>query len=490
MHTRRFPVNIVLIVIDTLRYDYIRANGNDRMDTPNLDRLAARSLGFDRAFSASYPTIPHRTDVMTGRYGGPFHTWKPLPFDVQTLPWTLAETGYCTQLLHDTPHLVNGGHNFDWPFHAWQFFRGAEVDRSWICWAEWLENWRRDPLFDCLGDEAAEIRQVYTYARTNHGRKDPEDWNCAQLFQNAARFLRDNADRDNFFLWVDCFDPHEPWDAPPEFVLKYDDTPGYDGTIDPRCLFSYRNDKRLSAEARARIAALYPAKVSWMDHCLGQFLDALDATGLSQNTAVILTADHGTNVAERGSFGKGYPVNEQVGHVPFFICAPGVQAGRSRAIVQPQDVFATVMGLAGKATPEGIDSHDLLAVAQGDGLRALALSGNGAHTWGNRHKQDAAAVLFTAFTEAWVLGVAAKPEDSRLSALGSLDYVEKDHPETVRDLHAQAVDEVERRGADPALMAWLRSGGAAAWPKDCRFWDGWPGPAGYYTYFSRLYEGA
>ena len=119
-------MNIILIIIDTLRYDYVGANGNGRIQTPNMDRLAGESRCFDRAFCSSFPTIPHRTDVMTGQYGRPFNPWKPLAFDAPALPWLLAGAGYATQLIHDTPHLVNGGHNFDWPFHAWTFVRGAD----------------------------------------------------------------------------------------------------------------------------------------------------------------------------------------------------------------------------------------------------------------------------------------------------------------------------------------------------------------------------
>lgn len=89
-------MNIIFIVVDTLRYDYIGANGNNWIETPNIDRLASESWCFDRAFCASFPTIPYRTDVMKGRYGDPFHPWKPLRHDVQTLPWTLAEAGYAT----------------------------------------------------------------------------------------------------------------------------------------------------------------------------------------------------------------------------------------------------------------------------------------------------------------------------------------------------------------------------------------------------------
>ena len=144
-------------------------------------------------------------------------------------------------------------------------------------------------MFACLGENAVRSGLLQTYARSNRNRKKPEDWNCAKLFRSAAQFLQDNAQRENFFLWVDCFDPHEPWDAPLEFMKKYDARPDYDGRVDPRSLFGGRNDKDLPDEAKEHIKAQYPAKLTWMDHCFGQFLDALESTGLDRNTAVILT---------------------------------------------------------------------------------------------------------------------------------------------------------------------------------------------------------
>ena len=176
-------MNIILVVIDTLRYDYIGANGNERIQTPNIDRLAEMSWRFDRHFAASFPTIPHRTDVMTGRTGGPFHPWLPLRHDAVTLPWTLAEAGYATQLIHDTPHLVNGGHNFDWPFHAWTQIRGAEVDRPWITSKmTYLDNWKRDPIFDEIACDPFEVNLVPAHVAANRKRKGPDDWNAAKLF--------------------------------------------------------------------------------------------------------------------------------------------------------------------------------------------------------------------------------------------------------------------------------------------------------------------
>ena len=145
-------MNIILLIVDTLRYDYLGANGNAWIETPNLDRLAAQSWCFDRAFCNSFPTIPFRTDVIRGTFGDPFYPWHPLRFDVPTLPGILAEHGYATQLIHDTPHLVNGGHAFDYPFHYWTFVRGAEVDRAWLTDPQpaMLANWRRDPLWGLL----------------------------------------------------------------------------------------------------------------------------------------------------------------------------------------------------------------------------------------------------------------------------------------------------------------------------------------------------
>jgi arylsulfatase A-like enzyme len=477
-------MNICLIVIDTLRRDHIGAYGNDRIETPNMDRLAAESVVFEHCFTHSYPTIPHRTDVLTGEYGRPFHPWMPLRHDRQTFVEELGQNGYCTQLIHDTPHLVNGGHNFDWPFHAWTPIRGAEVDRPWVDDRDdWPANWARDPRFDFADDGVLQGRMIQTYVRANRDRSAPEEWNCYRLFDTASRFLRDNASRDNFLLWVDSFDPHEPWDAPPEFMLKYDDYAGYDGRIDPRS-FAVRNRKDLPEDASRHIAAQYPAKVNWVDHCLGRFLDALEETGLADTTAVILTADHGTNVGTRGRYGKSFPVREQEARIPLMVHVPGAEAGRSDVIVQPQDIYATVMAIAGQETEKEIESFDVLQqAANGTSHRDIALAGGRADNWDGQTGK----CLFTAFTDEWALEFAVQPECCRLERLGTIEDVSEENPDVVRELHAAAIDGIERRDADPALVAWLKGRGEAPWPTDIEFWNGYPGPAGYAAYFSRIY---
>ncbi len=475
-------MNIIVVIVDTLRYDYVGANGNNWIHTPNIDRLAAKSWVFDHCYSASYPTIPNRIDTLTGKYGGPFHPWRPLRFDTLTFPQVLDEAGYRTQLIHDTPHLINGGHNLDWPFQAWNFIRGGEVDRPWMdSLPVPSENWQHDSLFDFADKNLAKDSIYDSYFRANRRRKKEEDWNVAKLFLTVSKWLKDNvSSNDNFLLWVDSFDPHEPWEAPPRFIKMYDKTPGYDGRVDPRS-FLIRNEKNLSEAVKSRLKVFYAAKVTWMDRWFGELLDTLDQTGLARNTAILFTADHGTNVGERSKFGKNHPVREQEAHIPMFIYLPEGGNGHSNIIVQPQDVFATIMGLAKLPIPDGLDSHNILAlVREGkEGPRKLALSGISADNW----KLNPEKILFTAFDSDWYLEFTAKPENSRLTQYGSLENVAAENPAIVARMRESALDEIKSRGTDPALMAWLRSNGESEFPEGCRFWDGWPGPAGYIPYF-------
>ena len=131
-------MNIIEIVSDTLRYDAVAYHGVDPVDwdilqrpqTPHIDRFAATAMVFDRAYNGSFPTIPLRTDMITGRYTFPFRVWTPLPDDEVTLAERLGEAGYVSMLICDTPHLVRDGHRFDRGFSAWHWNRGQEGDRT------------------------------------------------------------------------------------------------------------------------------------------------------------------------------------------------------------------------------------------------------------------------------------------------------------------------------------------------------------------------
>jgi hypothetical protein len=178
--------------------------------------------------------------------------------------------------------------------------------------------------------------------------------------------------------------------------------------------------------------------------------------------------------------------------VPFILHVPGAGAGESDLIVQPQDIFTTVMNIAGcaDAVPGDIESYNLLESVRrvqngGAGPRDLALTGTGVHSWRGTTPDT---VLFSAFDNAWRLGVAADPAACELQRLGSASDVAQDHPTVVRDLHTAAIDEIARRGLDPALVAWLRSKGTRPFPTEFRVTDAKPIPEGWRAgYWGRFY---
>ena len=241
----------------------------------------------------------------------------------------------------------------------------------------------------------------------------------------------------------------------------------------------------MNEAAKKRHAAMYAAKVSWVDNWVGVFLDTLEQTGLDKRTAVILTADHGTHVGERG-FGKRAPVWEQVARIPFIVHVPSLGGGRSKVIVQPQDIFATICGIAGVETPEGLSSNDALATAitATPSDREIALAGLSLD-----HINPDAQRVFSAFNREWCMEVGLKPELSRLRRMGSLDDVASEHQDVVQAMHAEALTELARRGIAPEMLKWMRSGGEGDFPWDCRFYSGYPKPRNYRAYFTRLYHG-
>jgi arylsulfatase A-like enzyme len=512
-------MNVVLVVIDSLRYDYLAANRDDRVPagqrparggsapgvrqltdatsavggrawTPNFDRFAAEAVVFDNSYAASYPTIPHRTDLITGRYGAPFHPWLPLRYDAETLPQALAKHGYATQLIFDTPHLINGGHNFDYPFHAWHFERGNEVDRHWLddrpCElppAQHARYTRADGVF---------YPTAMQYIRNNRRRTREEDWPSPRLFTAASRWLEDNRRRDNFFLWVDCFDPHEPWDPPAHYIELY--APDRPSTGDRNILFGWEGyaGKPLSTEEVARIRAHYAGEVTMVDHWFGRMLDRLEAVGLAERTAVVVTSDHGTNLGAHGLIQKEYPLWDQVAHTVLMVRLPAKRAPdrrggvRRRELIQPQDIFPTICELAGAPVPGTVQGHSFIPLLSGKGdvawPRKVVLSSRAYDL--SRAEEP----VITVQDRTWCLLDSPDAKKRLLYHKPTDPAEEKDvarkHPRVVERLHRALVEELPRRGAPQALIDWFATGRKGLLPPDYRFRD--PSLSAYHLYWSGL----
>lgn len=367
-------MNLVCVMSDTLRYDYLGANGHPWIKTPALDRFAGEAVVFERAFQASFPTIPTRTDIWTGRYTFPFLGWAPLRPDVPTFATLLGAAGYSTMLIGDTPHLFSRDHHFHRGFSAWQWMRGQESDNpyttprkvSYPCDPAKL---RADPGFPICTQ----------YLRTRSRWACEEDWCCPRSFRTAIDWISENRREGPFCLWIDTFDPHEPWDPPQHYVDLYD--PDYDGeaVISPDYNRAGFMTPREMEHARAR----YAAEVTLVDTWFGRLLDRIDLLGLREETAVLFMSDHGFYLGEHGLVGKHgikpfhtWPFYDEVARLNLMCRVPGVRPRRTTALAQPPDVTPALLELAGVPAPESFHGRSLLPVLRGEAetLREVAVT--------------------------------------------------------------------------------------------------------------------
>jgi len=367
-------VNIILIISDTFRWDYLGCHGNSWISSPNLDRFARRSVIFDKAYAASFPTVPHRMDLVTGRFTFTYRQWEPLPKDEVTLAEMLGENGYTTMLIADTPHILEDGYNFDRGFTGWEWIRGQETDR-----------YMTDPVgvkLPCTPHKLRTPEIVKRHLRNISQRRGEEDCFVAQTMLTATKWLQHNYKNEKFFLWIDTFDPHEPWDAPKWYVEQYD--PGYEGeeVIYP----VYGKCDYLTEAELKHIRALYAAEITLVDRWVGMLLQKIEDLGLFHNTAVIFTSDHGFYLGEHNLVGKSIisenlfqyvPLYEELARIPLFIWLPGLKRSfRCSSFVQPPDLTATTLDIVGLKRNERIQGKSLLPIIEGKdlSLRNIAVS--------------------------------------------------------------------------------------------------------------------
>ena len=388
-------MNVVMIVADTLRKDHIGAYGNDWIQTPNLDALARDSLRFERAYPESIPTICARRAIHTGIRTWPFKNyepprgedimlqgWQPIPENQIHLAEILQEKGYATLFVTDNMHQYKASYNFQQGFDAFYFIRGQTTDNY-----NPMGMTQPDKVKEALlrGNVPAMRGQMTQYFANVSGRQSEEDWFAPQVFSTASEYLEIASEGGQpFFLTVDSYDPHEPWDPPEEYVTLYDDEP-YSGR-EPFSVI-YGPSDYLSARELERMRARYAAEVTMMDRWLGRLLDKMEELNLFENTLLVFLSDHGHVFGEHGITGKPpYAIYPELTDVPFFIRHPEKRmAGKSsdyRASLH--DVAPTILSALGIEVPEAMEGQDLTVLLDGkepDQGRSHVTSGYHDHVW-------------------------------------------------------------------------------------------------------------
>lgn len=367
-------MNVVLIIMDSLRRDHIGAYGNDWIKTPGLDALAKESLRFTRPYPDSIPTVCSRRSIYTGTRTWPFRNfapvkgedfqpagWQPVPQDQTMLSEILLGKGFDTNLITDTLHLFRASYDFQRGFNVFNFIRGQERDRyrSMLSISEKAVDEKTVP-----GNTGGMREKVRQYLANTAHRKTEEDWFSAQVFLSASEYLELARDGQPFFLVVDSFDPHEPWDPPAKYANLYGEPYGGREPIVP----NYSDDGWIEEKELKRMRQLYAGEVTMADHWLGAFLNKMNDLGFMDNTLLMVLSDHGVSLGEHGYTGKvDRALWPELTDTFFFIRHPeGKGAGKtSDYYASTHDIAPTVLGMMGIERPEQMTGQDLSGILEG-----------------------------------------------------------------------------------------------------------------------------
>jgi len=437
--------NVVVVVSDTLRRDHLGAFGNDWIRTPALDRLAAESVVFENHLTGSFPTMPARADLLTGRLAFAFMTWEPLPAHLPTLPALLADAGYLTMGIVDTPFYVRNGFGYDRGFQDFLWIRGqGDAKRM---------------------EERLDARATW--------RHESDRW-VARTVTAAEEWLERHHE-ERFFLLVDVWDPHEPWNAPLYYTRLY--APDYDGRETETCYDNWR-DAGLTEDDVRLSHATYCGEVTMVDRWVGRLVEKLDVLGIAGDTMLVFVSDHGYYFGEHDYLGKSVwdadlgtqswsPLYRAIVEVPLLVRMPGAAARRTPALTTLVDVPATILDLAGAEAPEGIAGRSFAPVLRGDtdSHRELVISGwplayqkgritVAVDSWPRRVAHDQP---ITVTGKGFSLVVGGADDELELYDLetdpGERQNIAAERPHVCHDLLTEALGQLRSYGASEELLA-------------------------------------
>lgn len=387
--------NVLFIIVDDMK-PLLGCYGDSNARTPNIDRLAAGSRVFNRAYCQQAVCAPSRASFMTGRRPDQLKVWgltqpfRRLHPNLQTLPQYFKGLGYTTaaagKIFHDPP---------------------AHQDPA---------SWSLPAVFGVTGNG-----QGHKYALAEHTGQpksvateraavDDSGYIDGKVAEAALNLLSGIKDKP-FFLAVGFRRPHLPFTAPDRYWQPFDGKtlPHPDNSIPQHApaialhrsqeLRGYTDIPDSGAIAADKVSELlkgYYAAVSYTDAQIGKLLDALEAHGLMEHTIVVLFSDHGFHLGEQGMWGKSTNF-ENAARVPLLIRAPGTvqHPGKTQAIAELVDLYPTLLELCGLQIPGGLAGNSLVPALR-----------------------DTAATVKTRAISQFIRPYEALSKESRISAMG------------------------------------------------------------------------
>ena len=358
--------NILFLFTDDQQSDTIRALGNDLIDTPNMDRLVRDGVAFTNAYimGGSSPAVcsPSRACLFSGQTLWNIENQGLFGYEIsekyRTLPQVFREEGYTT---------FATGKN--------EPGRGGHFARSFSCGDKILfrgmSNQYRLPLcsFSQEGDYSEDREEIH------------EGEHSAEVYADAAvKFIKGHQEKDEpFFAYVAFQTPHDPRECPEEFMSMYkaSDVPLPKSFVPEHPfdngMLRIRDENledfpRKAEKVREHVAAYY-AMVTHTDAQIGRILEALDASGKSEETIIVFSSDNGLAVGRHGLMGK-QNVYDHALHVPMVISGKGIPKGQKRdQLCYIYDIYPTLCDLAGVRTPETVEYRSLSSVIDDNGAQ-------------------------------------------------------------------------------------------------------------------------
>lgn len=336
--------HLLLITADQLRFDALRCNGSRVARTPNLDKLAARGVSFRYAYTAAPLCMPSRVSWVTGRWphqhGICGNERPPIPTSqrAQCFPNLLRKAGYRSAMV--------GKHHF-FDYYGWQAFDYKSLQAD-------LKQFGFDEIVQVLDlGESEHNDDDYTAWLAGRGELDayrqrvrnlrktqpelpmrPEETPDGWIAGRALQILENHHPKAPLFLWVSFVGPHPPYVAPAAHLARFKEA-----TLPPR-------------------ETAYHAMISGIDDYVGQLMDCLQRRGMSDQTLVVFTADHGDMLGDHGIWDKRWFYEPSV-KAPLIVAGPGFgrQPNRQthdkggKELVSGLDVPMTLLEAAGVAPP-------------------------------------------------------------------------------------------------------------------------------------------
>lgn len=370
------PDKVVLVLLDSLNRHMLGCYGGDEFDTPNLDRFAKRAVSFTNHYTGSLPCMPARHDILVGAMDFLWRPWGSIELWERPVTYHLRRAGVPTMLFSDHPHLFEvGGENYHTDFLAWEYLRGHESD-PWKTRED--PSWVGTPTLPAGGKgQSGRGKAPYDLSRTYF--REELDFPGPKTLNAAAGWLQEHGEgHDSFLLFVDEFDPHEPFDTPAPWSKKYDPDWSDELIIWPPYAIGGIANGVISEREGRHVRSNYGSKLSMIDHWFGKLLDVMDRNNRWEDTLFIVCTDHGHYLGEKDLWGKPrVPQYETLGHTPLMIAAPGVAARECHALTTNVDINATLVDLFDVEVSYVTHGNSLLPLVyeKTTGIREWAIGG-------------------------------------------------------------------------------------------------------------------